>query len=221
MPKNDAVTLVIELAGTLGFTTATAAQVNNGEVILSAGFNVLDATQVSVERFTRATGTPTADLVVRQGTFNADVTARADQDIVIRPTVPLTITGALNADAQRLIDMGGTGATLRIDGPVALGATDVMLGAYGGGSTLISSNVNVRPFVVGGTGTLSVLTGDVTIGGTLTMDAGCAPTECFNFDTLNGGTINVNVGAGRTLAVSGLVRSRRAASRPISRPAWR
>lgn len=205
MPKNTAITMLV--GGTVGYTPAATATVQNGTIVLSAGQDLVFAS------IGQNASTTAANLNIGSGLFRSQVNAQAT-NIVVTPAggAPLTFTGNTNLT-------GLTSASVQVDAGQSMtvgGAFNLVskLGGTGGaagitvnggtlsvaGPTLIDTTAfGINNFAgPGGNGTggqsrLTVNGGTVTLGDTLTVRA----------DGIGGGgtTISGN-GIGGTAAVT-------------------
>ena len=186
MPKNTAITMLV--GGTVGYTPAATATVQNGTVVLSAGQDLAFGT---IGQTASATA---ANLNIGSGLFRSQVNAQAT-NIVAAPSggAPLTFTSHANltglTSAQLRVDAGqsvtvggnlnlvstriGTGGTASVtvnDGALAVA-----------GQTLINTNAvgldnppGTGGNATGGQSLLTINGGTVTLGDTLFLTANAA-----------------------------------------------
>ena len=205
MPKNTAITMLV--GGTVGYTPAATATVQNGTIVLSAGQDLVFGS-IGPNASTTA-----ANLNIGSGLFRSQVNAQAT-NIVATPTggAPLTFTGNANltglTSASVQVD---TGQSMTVGGAFSLVSK---LGGTGGaagitvnggtlsvaGPTLIDTSAfGINNFAgaggnaTGGQSRLTVNGGTVTLGNTLSVRA----------DGVGGGgtTVSGN-GTGGTAAVT-------------------
>jgi hypothetical protein len=116
VPKNQAITTI--LRGQIGFDAATSATVENGEIILSAGYNVNGRTIAT----SPVAGSLGASAVLDSGSYTSDVRARAVTDASVRT---LSSNASFAGDAtligsQRAFIAAENGRTISIMGTAAV-----------------------------------------------------------------------------------------------------
>lgn len=232
VPKNDAITTLI--SGSLGYSAATSASVQNGAVILSAGRNVSDSGYgASFTDF--AAGTAPANIIIGADgatIFNASLLTNATGDALIAPAAGTTIqfnnSVALNADRLAEVRAVATSSAL-FNAGLSVSSNNLVNGAaarvialgetgYGGSSGLISviGNLIVNGGPSQGVGAVrtpvSLLAADlgrVTVSGSATVKASDA--DAILARNAFGGSATVRVGAaGSQLSAAGLVIDARA-----------
>lgn len=195
VPKNQAMTMLLN--GSIGYQAATSATIQNGAIILGAGYDT--ATNGALGTSPSAGGgSGTVGVSINRLELNSQTTAHA--------------TGAFDinvgyGEGLAVRDLGTTGAlvdaTLRGDTGLTASATDTGFINATGNLTLAAGN--------GVTGAPIGLTlrndgqggGQVNVGGNLTLDASGKSDSA----AVSGGNINVSVtGAGSNLTVNGLTR---------------
>jgi hypothetical protein len=204
VPKNQAVTTL--LGGTVGFDAATSATVENGEIILSAGYNVAGRNIVVV-----GPAEVPANIVIAGGTFTSDVRGRAVTDFFIadqqqNTTFQQDITAIGGARAHigarngRTITVGGNATVSNgrgdlFDGEAATGGQALMYAEAGStlevaGSATIDAETRGRlgEAATGGEAGLNAVGGTVRIMGDVVVEAG----------GLAGGTLEGQDGPGAT-----------------------
>ncbi|MET1113044.1 MAG: hypothetical protein ABWX67_16120, partial [Allosphingosinicella sp.] len=87
VPKNSAITAL--LSGTAGFDAASAADIVNGELILSAGRNVV------AEAFVDPAKLPPSSFEIMSGTYNSSIRGSATADFLAGTKGHLTVNGNL------------------------------------------------------------------------------------------------------------------------------
>ncbi len=210
MPKNTAITMLV--GGTVGYTPAATATVQNGTIVLSAGQNLVFG---NIDQNGSATA---ANLNIGSGLFRSQVNAQAT-NIAVAPIggAPLTFTsnanltgltsasvqvdagqsmtvgGALNLVSQRtgtggLASITVNSGTLSVVGPTLINTSafglDNFVGA-GGNGTGGQSRLTLNGGTVTLGGTLTVRANGIGGGGTTTSGNGIGGTATV---TLNGGT---------------------------------
>ncbi|MEP6345907.1 MAG: hypothetical protein ABJ082_08800, partial [Parasphingorhabdus sp.] len=209
LAKNTAVTMLV--GGDIGYRPATNANIVNGKVILSAGFDVEVGSNVNnrtVEFASDPTNTNSSNIQFTGGTFNSDIEAFASDSIsaVVNGNSAINLnTGAVgydfNLNAINQIDFGGTaGGRISADGDVTLRA----------GTNTQGGTINI--FVDRDTADVDAL-GRIVVGGDLTVDAGTMGLDDFFIVRNNGNTgigqdavsgdINITVADGGRLQVDG------------------
>ena len=205
MPKNTAITMLV--GGTVGYTPAATATVQNGTIVLSAGQDVVFG------NITPTGSATAANLNIGSGLFRSQVNAQAT-NITVAPTggVATTFTSDANltgltsasvqVDAGQSMTVGGTlNIVSRRAGTGGLAGITVNGGTLSvAGQTLLNTNAfGVDNFAgAGGNGTggqsrLTVNGGTVTLGDTLLVTA----------DGIGGGgTTTSGNGIGGTAAVT-------------------
>jgi len=213
VPKNDAITMLV--GGELGYTAASDASIVNGEIVLSAGYNVLaqgstQNAQVVLED-TPVNGTAT-NIEFTGGSFDADVIGKAATAINMvsdDANVGFDINGAINGDTYNLTLEAGT----QID-----------IGAESGGFTRIAGNVSLRVGTSDATGgNVNIIAVDdpqnpdalglFSVGGNLVVDVSADGADDFVGNVNNGGTgigedaiagtIDISVSNGGEFSVDG------------------
>ncbi|HZF94067.1 MAG TPA: hypothetical protein VEZ20_04250 [Allosphingosinicella sp.] len=192
-PRDNPITLL--LAGSAGFDPAVSASVENGAIVLSAGHDVQGLAISEAPE-----GSPSADAVIRSGTYTSDLFGRASRDFLVGDSAPggVTFQQDLSIAARRNAQLvADEGYVLRIGGnasvsaanltPVAPdpGTVDIVGGdaaifAAGGGTIAIAGNASVDASARGAFGDLGVGSGTGgrasvrSDGGTVTVGAGLA-----------------------------------------------
>jgi hypothetical protein len=211
MPKNTAITMLI--GGTVGYTPAATATVQNGTIVLSAGQDLIFG---NIAQNVSATA---ANIAIGSGLYRSQVNAGAT-NIAVAPTggAPATFTSNVNlagrTSAQVVV---GAGQSMTVGGILNLSArTPGAGGAAGitvndgtltvGGQTLIDTNAAGadNPAGAGGnaTGGQSLLTingGTVTLNDTVFMTAnGNGGAGITSGGNGRGGTAAIALNAGAT-----------------------
>ena len=207
MPKNTAITLLV--GGTIGYTPAATATVQNGTVVLSAGQDVVLGT------ISRPQSLTPANLAIGSGTFRSQLSAQAT-NILANPNGngPLTFTGnttlagltsvEVRADTGETVTSGGdltlvsqqtgVGGTARLiaDGVGALisvgGVTQINASAVG-----TSNFAGAGGNAVGGTAEIVARQGTVTIGAATVLATGTGGFGTTRSGDGTGGTARVHV----------------------------
>jgi hypothetical protein len=212
VPKNDAITTLI--SGSLGYTAATQATMQNGAVILTAGRNV------TVDGPTDFAGsTAAANISIGSETstiFNSSVVASATGDAVIAPAAGTTVQFAndVNLSADRLAEVRAVaGSSAIFDANLTVNSNNLVKGSaarviatgevgYGqGGSISVANNLTID----GGSGStaLGELTADL---GTISVGGGTlvSASEDNSFGIVG----NANATGGTAIARVGALGSR-------------
>lgn len=216
VPKNTALTML--LSGTIGYTAAGSAALEDSAVVLSAGYDISGGSVTTPS----ATGTlETAGITIGTGTFLSAVTGDATGDILLSPTAG---TLAFNANgrftAQGSITMGADARE------TITAASDLSLtsgtGAQGGTITVFANADASSPPVNG----LIDITGQLLLDVAGNGNAGLSGTPDDGVDatggtisiTADGGTINAGtiVGLANALGGDGITRSGNATGGSIS-----
>ncbi|WP_443019829.1 beta strand repeat-containing protein [Sphingomonas adhaesiva] len=167
VPKNDAITLVIGASADIGFDVATTVGVENGLIVLGAGFrNVGGTPDVSVSSgFANPSAQTPAYLGFDGGgRFNAGLVARARDDlsaVVDASTYFGSNVSLRGGGSGSVVQAGasGAGTVLTIRGNLTLDAT--------------APGINSAAAQTGGIASLTALAGGTTqIGGNVRIDAG-------------------------------------------------
>ena len=163
VPKNDAITMLIQGNGQLGFDTATGVNVENGAVILSGNFSeVADTTANGIATFFRS------DIEITSGAFNGNVGiatgGSSNSEIrILADGNPISFAGDLFTDMVMLSAPSATGST--------------SLRAQNGGSISIAGQLDVGTVsfnsptadVAGASIILDASGGDISVGGNTTL----------------------------------------------------
>ncbi|HTU12693.1 MAG TPA: hypothetical protein VMG08_17520 [Allosphingosinicella sp.] len=195
MPKNQAITAV--LAGDIGFDPAVVVGVENGEIVLSAGANIVGG---EVDRYGALTGVPAADLAanfdIQGGVVRSDLTGVARTNIRARPgggTPTLTFQQDVSLYGGQSAQMSvTTGQSISVLGNaiVSAAAFDTITGAVD------LTGGQARVFTESG--------GTIDFAGTLTVDASARGLVAAGGDAGSGtgGLAEVNADGG-TINVAG------------------
>ncbi len=219
VPKNQAMMML--LGGNIGF--ATGASVQDGQIILSAGWTptIADGGQPDLEPSENGGG---GTIHITGGEFSSNVWARADSDITAETLdQPLGFDGNILFESENgSVTLSGNGNALSVGGNAdlyALGSDankTITIAASNGGSVDISGDVYLDVGQSGGVdtsstglyaGTVNVSASGGTIStGNLTINASAAGND-EGFSTSpqdgNGGTVNINTDTGGTITVNG------------------
>ncbi len=135
MPKNSAITMLI--GGTIGYTPAATAVVQNGTVVLSSGHDIV----FGGSQFQPNSALP-ANITLTGGTFSSEVFARASGSITGAPAVDLTFTSNATLNAATAVSLtANAGRTITVGGGLIMQAAS---GGVGGtvGLTINDGAVN-------------------------------------------------------------------------------
>ncbi|UVO53384.1 hypothetical protein [Sphingomonas sp. SUN039] len=217
MPKNTAITMLV--GGTVGYTPAATATVQNGTIVLSAGQNVVFG------NIGGNSSTTAANLNIGSGLFRSEVNAQAT-NIVAAPAggAPLTFTSNVSlasaVSTQVRIDAG---QTMTVGGNLLMGSGQPGQGGATGitvndgtltvaGQTFLNATafgkddpVGTGGNATGGQSSIAINGGTVTFGDTLSLSAdgvgGGGPILSGNGI---GGTASITLNAGTTPTVLNL-----------------
>jgi len=200
VPKNQALTMLLS-GGRIGFDDAVSAQVQNGQIVLSAGYNSTGSPDDA------AVGATPAAISIAGGHYSSDLDARATSDIEASGGGgDLTFDGNLTLHAlDSVILAAGQGETITVGGNAKISADDYRssdrsdnnLDAFGGwaeisaadgGTVTIAGSADVTSYALGAINSAAGTIGTAH-GGTALIDA-------------DGGT--VSIGGATTLEATGL-----------------
>jgi len=178
VPKNAAITAL--LSGSIGFDAAQEASADNGQIILSAGYNVNNGILSNTES---SAGTlADANIRIRSGTLSSDVTGFATGSIVAE-------TSSGNVDfRQDVLFRGGRSVELLARAETALTV----------GGTLSAASFSDRTGAAGVVSVTARTGGLVSVAGVSQLRA-----DIFNLfgrsgpEVTNGGTVTINAAGGR------------------------
>ncbi|MET0371651.1 MAG: hypothetical protein ABW039_09775 [Sphingobium sp.] len=231
VPKNTAITMLVQPTGQLGFDLAGAAQLVNGTVVLSAGRNI---TAGQIDNGAPVGGTGAASVALEGGNYTSDVVVRAKTDALAAYTSATpTFLGDVTLQAANRALLAGrqNGVTLTVGGDVTLigdesftsvpvstvtGGT-ASLFTDNGGSLSIAGNVVMRAdataqssttgsTATGGRAQIRAIGGTIDIDGSVTLSAnaiGGAAGPNGTGATLSGGFAEMVAEAGGTIDVGG------------------
>ncbi len=211
VPKNAAITMLV--GGQVGYRPAAEAAIVNGEVVLSAGYNVsvggsTSNAQVVVE------DTPLSalagNIAFTGGDFTADISATASGAI-----------DAISTSSGIDVQSGASGDRYNLD---LNAGTEINFAADAGGVIRVAGNASLRAgSSAANGGTINILAvddpaspdgiGEITIGGNFTADVSAMGADDFFIIRNNGGTgvgedavagdISINVSNGGSFQVDG------------------
>ena len=174
--KNDAITMLIEGSGQLGFDTATGVNIDNGVVVLSGGYDVADTTY--------------ANLAGTAGVLRHDIQ-------ITSPANNAHFQGQVNPFATSEIRINSLGQSVAFAGDVSMNAGSLASIVSGpGGSVDIAGDLDLSTLVYGfrdaeifgGTVVLDASLGNISVGGNTAL------TSFVDADFLGGadaaGTVN-------------------------------
>ncbi len=210
VPKNAAITMLV--GGQVGYRPAASASIVNGQVVLSAGYDVAVQGPTNNAQVVVADNPVTnfaGNVEFTGGDFSADVSA--------------TASGAINGISTSTgIDVQTAASGDRYDLDLTAG-TEINIGADEGGVFRVAGNANLRAGSAANGGAINLVAindpgspdgiGEIDIGGNLTVDAGAMGADDFFTVRNNGGTgigedaiggdISINVLNGGRLQVGG------------------
>jgi len=192
--KNDAITMLIEGSGQLGFDTATGVNIDNGVVVLSGGYDVNDTA------YTNLAGTA--------GGLRHDIE-------LTNPTNNANFQGQVNPFAASEIRISPVGQAMTFAGNVAMNAGALASVIPGlGGSVDITGDLDLSTLVYGlrdadifgGNIVLDASLGNISIGGNTSLTSFADADFLGGADpagTVNGGTIAIIADGGNTVSMLG------------------
>ena len=172
VPKNQAMTML--LGGTVGFDEAVSANVQNGQIQLSAGWSPFyDGTSQGYQTFNTQSA---AALTITGGNFTSTVDALANSDINAETLDgPLNFTNDVNLSSENgsVIFSAFGGQTLSVGGNAFLGASgknggQATLDAYDGGKIDITGTAYLY---AGASGSIADAYSTDTYAGTVNVEA--------------------------------------------------
>ncbi len=203
VPKNTAGQMLV--SGSLGYQPAVVAGVDNGAVVLSAGYDIVGGTTVGTPN-----GPTTGDITIGNGAVTSSLDARATHNITLTPNVGGAFNASSNvtlwarnssiaaAPQNAVIDIGGDLAIIaRAPGqggfaelttthPAGVGSSANI--HVGGRLSIDAQGLGLNSLTgapgspgTGGTASLQVNLGSVTVGGGVSIDA-----DGFGGDGANG-----------------------------------
>jgi hypothetical protein len=196
--SGQAVTML--LSGSIGFDEAVSASVENGQIVLSAGFS---ASPFGGEKYAEG------NIVITGGEFTSDVFARATRNIIATSTDgALSFSGDFTATAYERVQLSAIDGAVTVGGDVsltALGPQDFESG-YGNFSSGGFGTLGVD--VTGGIAEITAENGQtVTIAGNATLDASAVGEFEFDGDLDAGdgigGTVRVQATTGGSIDIGG------------------
>ncbi|WP_299328332.1 hypothetical protein [Parasphingopyxis sp.] len=209
VPKNDAITMLV--SGSMGYDPAADARFVNGNVVLSAGYNVSVGGSTSTPR-PFVSQTPVNDIwasvrlgdqvaVAADTTFTADTTIAASAQLIAQARGSETLTTDLDYDLNL-----SAGALL------GSGNQGVVFGNFLGGTVNIGGDVNLSTPSDVGNNFIDISVdsgGTVSIGGDLTATVSTIGQDTFTpgdpGEDIDGSSISINITQGGTLDVAGSV----------------
>ncbi|MCT2401494.1 hypothetical protein NZK81_18230, partial [Novosphingobium sp. HK4-1] len=205
VPKNDGMTML--LSGTFGYTPATAASVDGGSVVLSAGNGL---------GFDTTGGAATGNIAIGDAVFTSTLTANASDTIDVAPTSLAEFDKLATLDALQAVDLTATnGAVIN-----ALATAGMSLDVHAG-DAMTGGTINVTGATAGvidaagslrlrtsGNGSDTLLSGFDGVGGTINIAIGNAQlsaTQSIDIDANGYGGTGITTGGdgiGGTIAIS-------------------
>lgn len=202
--SGDAITMLV--GGSVGFEGAS---VDNGEIVLSAGFDI-EAGQIvdNIDRGAISSKYGESNIRITGGTFTSDVTGRATEDaIAVSDDGALSFSGDLNLVAYNNARLGATNGDVSVAGDVSLTSLGPLEFGYG------SSALAIGPLAIdisAGEASITATNGQsVTISGNASLDAS-ATGEFENVDDTSagfgeGGSVRLETASGGTIQIDGNV----------------
>ena len=192
--KNDAITMLIEGSGQLGFDTATGVNIDNGVVVLSGGYDVADTT------YTNLAGTAAA--------FRHDIQ-------ITSPTHNANLQGQVNPFAASEIRINALEQAQSFAGDVSMNAASLAsLTTQLGGSIDIAGDLDLSTLVYGardadifgGNVVIDASLGNISIGGNTSLTSFTDANLLSGIDpagTVHGGNIIVIADNGNAINMLG------------------
>lgn len=176
IPRNTAVTTLIQGGSSLGFDVATAADVSGNAVILSAGYDVNGDSPTG----TSATGTGASDVVITNAAFTSRLDSYATRDLgFLAQGGGLSFASDLTAAAGRDIAIEALGGgTVNAASRIALtGVREARVEANGVGSSITTGSDIALFSTILGDGSAQSITGGQSLlyslnGGSITVQGG-------------------------------------------------
>ena len=218
VPKNQALTML--LGGKVGFDDATSATVKNGAIFLASGVSAFETDGTIGYR--NPTTPLLSNIEIGPGAYTSDLEGISQGALSISATSgDATFAGRVHLESwSRLTPISisleaSDGHQLRIAGNADLYSEDfgtgsgtglISIGAYSGGSVIVSGTTTMNTAELGDANNLSLtaLDGGTISTGTLTLDAwglGASGTETGADG--HGGRIDINVQNGGAIHVNG------------------
>ena len=192
--KNDAVTMLINNGGSVGFEIGTSASVENNAVVISGGYEVQDGNQ------TIYNGVSEVPLTITNASLSSNVDAKVTGGAAINSGEgALTFGGNLSVIGGARTTTGG----------------NVLIDGLNGNALTIAGNLDARGFRKNAdgsdTGLITRLGAEggstVTVGGNVTLDSDSfgapAADNGLNGGDATGGNAQINIGANSTLHIVG------------------
>lgn len=192
--KNDAITMLIEGSGQLGFDTATGVNIDNGVVVLSGGYDVADTT------YTNLAGTA--------GALRHDIQ-------ITSPANYAHFQGQVNPFAASEIRINSVGQSVTFAGDVLMNAGSLASIVAGpGGSVDIAGDLDLSTLVYGfrdadifgGSVVLDASLGNISVGGNTALTSFIDADFLGGADaagTVNGGSIVIIADGGNAVNMLG------------------
>ncbi len=187
MPKNTAITMLV--GGTLGYTPAATASVQNGTVVLASGYNVGAGDAISTP--SNLSG---GNIVIGNASFTSSVFGSATSNLTAGPTSSGTLSFSSNATlaAQALVSIGAdSGETVTVGGNLSLSTTS----PEGTGTARLFSTVTPSSLLAAPS---------VNVAGTTTVQADLRGLTSESGQSVTAGTAQVVVTGGNMTFGNGL-----------------
>lgn len=198
--SSDPVTML--LSGSIGFDNAVSASVENGQIVLSAGFDIVNGQLGDNAKYAES------NIYISGGTFTSDVYARATNDVIAESfDGALSFSGDLNVEAFREARLSAINGAVDVGGDVNMRAFGELEFGYGGQPAFGPLGVDVG----GGTVEITAENGQtLTIAGDTTLDAsGTGEIEdedgygTFTAGAGSGGIVRVDASDGAAITFEG------------------
>ncbi|MBX3560562.1 MAG: hypothetical protein KF780_02010 [Sphingomonas sp.] len=194
------------VSGSVGFDEAVSASIENGQIVLSAGFNIENGQLGSEAKYAES------NIYITGGSFTSDVFARATRNVIATSEDgPLSFTGDYTAEAFERAQLGAVNGTVTVGGNVSLTAYGALEFESGYGVGAGVGQGEFAPLGVDVTGGIAEITAEngesVTIAGNASLDAS-AVGEFENDDDFEagdgfGGIVRVVTTGNGAIAIGG------------------
>ncbi len=201
---SSAATMLI--SGSVGFDEAVSASIENGQIVLSAGFNIENGQLGSEAKYAEA------NIAITGGTFTSDVFARATRNVIATSEDgPLSFSGDFTAEAFERARLGAVNGAVTVGGDVSLTAYGALEFENGYGVSSGFGQDGFAPLGIdrtGGTAEITAANGEaVTVAGDATLNAPGVG-EFENDDDFEagdgfGGVVRVATTTGGSVAIGG------------------
>ena len=201
--KNDAVTMLINNGGSVGFDTATSAIVENNVVVLSGGYDVLGGDHSTTS------GVSEVPLTITSANFSSDVDAQVTGGAAINSGAgALTFGGDLSIIGGETTTTGGNVLIDGLNGNPLTIAGDLFARAFRRNADGSQTGLIARLSASGGS-TVTIGDADSGTGGIVELDSDSFGADAQDFGEngtdATGGSAQIGIGANSTLNVTSSV----------------